>query len=175
MRISLKTVVAASLLLLTVNAGYIWAFASPTVLYMGSVLAHLFIGIIFVVSGAALLARDRPSRSGWRVQVAAGAMLAAFAFGAFLVYRGNILEVRWALQAHIATALLGVVASLLHVWQRSAPGTGHRRFAGALQAAVVFLVALPIATTLWVRSHPNPNDRIVNPLTPPLTASHEGS
>ena len=39
---------------------------------------------------------------------------------------------------------------------------------------MVFLVALPVATTLWVRSHPNPNDRIVNPLSPPLTASHEG-
>ena len=121
MRITLKTVVAASLLLLTVNAGYIWAFASPTILYMGNVLAHLFIGIIFVGSGALLLARDRHSRNGWRVRLTAAAMLAAFTFGAFLVYRGNILELRWALQAHIATALVGVVAALLHLWRPARP------------------------------------------------------
>ena len=174
MRITLKTVVAASLLLLTVNAGYIWAFASPTILYMGSVLAHLTIGIIFVAAGAALLARDRDLRRGWRIRLAAAAMLAAFAFGVFLVYRGNILELRWALLAHIATALVGVVAALLYAWRPAGHRTGPRRYAAMLQAAVVFLVALPVATTLWARFHPNPNDRIVNPLSPPLTASHEG-
>jgi hypothetical protein len=31
-------------LFLLVNSAYIWAFASPTVFYMGNVLVHLFLG-----------------------------------------------------------------------------------------------------------------------------------
>ena len=47
MKFSLKTVVAVSLLLLTLNAAYIWALPSATITYMGNVLAHLVIGIIY--------------------------------------------------------------------------------------------------------------------------------
>ncbi len=58
----LKTVTAVSLLLLVLNAGYIWAFASPTIFYMGNVLAHLVIGLMFCVTGLALPgARRRPA------------------------------------------------------------------------------------------------------------------
>ncbi|HUR33385.1 MAG TPA: multiheme c-type cytochrome, partial [Vicinamibacterales bacterium] len=175
MRITLTTVVAVSLLLLTVNAGYIWAFASPTIFYMGNVLAHLVIGIIFAVAGAALLVRDGDLRRRVPVQLAALAMLAALAFGVYLVYEGNILELRWALRAHIAASVVGVAGVLWYAWRRiGSGGRSVRRYAVALQGAAVFLVVLPVTTTLWTRAHPDPRDRIVNPLVPPLTPAHEG-
>ena len=102
MKFSLKTVVAVSLLLLTLNAAYIWALPSATITYMGNVLAHLVIGIIFCVAAAMLLARDAELRARPLVLLAAAAMTVALGFGAYLVYTGNILELRWALNAHIA-------------------------------------------------------------------------
>jgi tetratricopeptide (TPR) repeat protein len=174
MRITLRAAAAISLLLLTLNAGYIWAFATPTIFYMGNVLAHLVIGIIFVALGAALIVREPEVRRPWGARLAAALMLVAFGFGAFLVYEGNILELRWALQAHIAASIAGVVAVLIYLWQSVRFNEAFRRYAVLLQVAAVFLVALPATTTLWARSHPNPRDRIVNPVTPPLTASHEG-
>ena len=43
-----------------------------------------------------------------------------------------------------------------------------------MQAATVFLVVLPVSAALWAKSHPNPNDRIVNPLVPPMSMAQEG-
>jgi tetratricopeptide (TPR) repeat protein len=175
MRVTLRTVVAVSLLLLTVNAGYIWAFASPTIFYMGNVLAHLAIGVIVCVAGILLLGRERAIRKAWSVRVAALALLVSAGFGGFLIAVGNMLEFRWALQAHIAAAIAGVLAVVVYARRQQVSGdAGARRFAVAMQAATVFFVVLPAAATMWVRSHPNPSDRIVNPAVPPLTASHEG-
>jgi tetratricopeptide (TPR) repeat protein len=175
MKISLKAAAAVSLLLLTANAGYIWAFASPTIFYMGNVLAHFVIGIIFVVLGAVLFARDSEVRRSWVLRLAALLMLVAVLFAAVLTYRGNILELRWALQAHVAASAAALAVILQFVWQsvRLRGGT-FRTYAILLQTAALLFIALPVATTLWTRAHPDPRDRIVNPVVPPLTPAHEG-
>src|SRR3954462_6077819 len=131
MKITLRTVVAVSTILLVFNAGYIWAFASPTMFYMGNVLAHLVIGLVFLVSGVMLLARDTDLRRRLPIRLSAVAMLAAFAFGSYLVYEGNLREMRWALQGHIAASIAGVLAILWYVWGRGDQQDGIRRF-GAL-------------------------------------------
>ena len=175
MKFSLKTVVAVSLLLLTLNAAYIWALPSATIFYMGNVLAHLVIGIIFCAAGALLLARDAELRGRPLVLLASAAMAAALAFGAYLVDTGNILELRWALNAHIAASIVGVVMVVAYAWGHRASGIpGARGFSAAMQAATVFLVVLPVSAALWAKSHPNPNDRIVNPLVPPMSMAQEG-
>jgi tetratricopeptide (TPR) repeat protein len=174
MRVTLKTVVAVSLLLLVVNAGYIWAFASPTIFYMGNVLAHLVIGLIFCAAGAALLVRDSTLRRRPAIAVAGLALAASLGFGGYLVFRGNTMELRWALQAHVGASLAGVAALLVFAWRTRAHGLFLRRYATLLQVATVFLVLLPAATALWTRTHPNPRDRIVNPGVPPMTMEQEG-
>src|SRR6476659_7128612 len=167
----LKTVTAVSLLLLVLNAGYIWAFASPTIFYMGNVLAHLVIGLMFCVTGLALLARDADLRQRLPIRLAALALAVALGLGSYLTVKGNVMELRWALQAHIAASILGVLAIVAFAWrQRLRGGVAAWRFSAALQAAAVFLVVLPVSAALWTRSHPNPHDRIVNPSVPPLTA-----
>ena len=171
----LKTVTAVSLLLLVVNAGYIWAFASPTIFYMGNVLAHLVIGLLFAVAGLALLGRDLELRRRLPIRVATVVLAVALGLGVYLTIKGNVRELRWVLEAHIAASLLGVLAIVAFAWgQRRSGPVAARRFLTALQAATVFLVVLPVSAALWAKSHPNPHDRIVNPLVPPLTAAHEG-
>ena len=176
MRVTLKTVVAVSLLLLVVNAGYIWAFASPTIFYMGNVLAHLVIGLIFCAAGVVLLARDSQIRQRLSIRLATVVLAGALGFGLYLAYKGNVHELRWALQAHIATALVGVFAVVACGWRRRpSDGAAFRRFSAALRAATVCLLVLPAAATLYTRLYPDPNDRIVNPRVPPMTMSQEGS
>ena len=68
MRVTLRTGVAVSLLLLVVNAGYIWAFATPSIFYMGNVLAHLTLGIIVCAAGLVLLTRDGELRKETRTR-----------------------------------------------------------------------------------------------------------
>ena len=175
MRITLKAATALSLLLLTVNAGYIWAFASPTIFYMGNVLAHFVVGIVFVVLAAVLFARDSEVRRNRVLRLAAFLILVSVAFAGLLTYRGNILELRWALQAHVAASAAAVAVILQFVWQSvRVRGRSFRTYALLLQTAALLFVGLPVTTTLWTRAHPNPRDRIVNPLVPPLTPAHEG-
>ena len=42
---TLRTLVAAGFVLLLVNTGYIAAFKSPTIFYMGKVLLYLVLGV----------------------------------------------------------------------------------------------------------------------------------
>ena len=76
--------VTAGFLLLILNSAYIWAFASPTVLYMGNVLLHVVLGVA-VAAGAVLLLRGR-----WREAPieAAGALGLATGLGLFLTFAG---------------------------------------------------------------------------------------
>ncbi|MGE3955432.1 MAG: tetratricopeptide repeat protein [Vicinamibacterales bacterium] len=173
MTLTLKTAVAGLLLLLTVNAGYIWALPAPTIVYMGNVLLHLVLGVLFCAAGGVLLARDPGTRRPASL-LGALAMAVALGFGAYLVYAGNILEERWALQAHIGASITGVLLIAAFAWSRRTDGAPARRFSLALQAALVLLVALPAGATYWATTHPNPNDRIVNPLAPPMSMEQEG-
>ena len=141
MRVTLRTVVAVSLLLLVVNAGYIWAFATPSIFYMGNVLAHLALGIIVCAAGLALLARDGDLRRGIPIRLATLALAVAFGFGAYLVYKGNVRELHWALQSHIVASIVGVTLVLIYAWRRSGRELpGVRRYAVALQVAAIFQI-----------------------------------
>ncbi len=170
----LRTVVAVLLVGLTVNAAYVWAFPAPTIVYMGNVLAHAVAGAALVVVGAWLLARDRWLRR--QVAVVGGAVLLAVAAGlaGYLISRGNLREERWALVAHIATAAAGVATLAFWAWRARTASPPTFRLAIGLQAGLVLLAVLPVSSEIWARTHPNPADRIVNPLVPPLTPSHEG-
>ena len=62
MRPALKTLVWLGFVVLLVNTGYIAAFASPTIFYVGNVVAHLVIGVVLAFMFAALLAQDADIR-----------------------------------------------------------------------------------------------------------------
>ena len=89
--------------------------------------------------------------------------------------RGNLLEVRWVLIAHIAAGVVATAALLPLAWRLATRTTGGaRRFGVAYQVAAGLLVVVPAAAVMWSRGYPNPDDRIVNPSTAPLSMHEEG-
>jgi tetratricopeptide (TPR) repeat protein len=165
----LRTFCAYAAVLLLANTAYIAAAASPTVFYMSNVLAHLVLGAVVWVSALILVARDHELRRMRFFVAAIVSLTVAAAFAVEIVRRGNLLEVRWVLIAHIAAGALATAALLPLAWRLS-----RERFGIAYQLAVVLLVVAPVVTLMWSRAYPNPDDRIVNPPMAPLSMHQEG-
>src|SRR5712692_5272982 len=150
---------AAILIVLLINTAYIAAFNSPTIFYMGNVLLHLVLGVVLTVA-LLFLMRQFP--------VAAGFFLVAAGLGVFLAIRGNTLDHRWALVAHIVAAAIGLVV-LVPFATRQAPA-----FRTAFQVSLVLLAVFPLSTALYRKAFPNANARIRNALTVPTSMDGEG-
>src|SRR5690349_15979913 len=102
-------------LILLVNAAYIWAFAFPTVFYMGNVLLHLVLGLAAAAGLLWLLWKDPAIAQ--RNAFASGALGAAAATGFYLARFGAVTENRWAIYTHIALALAGSAAIVPFLWR----------------------------------------------------------
>src|SRR5580698_4916669 len=157
--------IAIAFLVLLLNTAYIAAFASATVLYMSNVLLHLALGVALSMAMTFLIARNAVLRRS--IKTALIFFLFSFLAAIYLVAAGNIREHRWALWTHIATALFGVVALIPYAWKQP-------RFRPAFQIALAVLVLFPLSTYLYKRISPNPNDRIRNPHTVPVSMDGEG-
>jgi tetratricopeptide (TPR) repeat protein len=172
MKKSLAYWIAVLFLLLLVNTGYIAAFSSATVFYMTNVLGHVILGAILTI---AMLFVIRRSGLLTGAKLAVGFLLLAFVFGTVLTYAGNIRDNAWILWSHIAAAAVGVAALIPFVWKKaSQEGGGWLTLRKGLQASLVVLVALPLAGYGYKRFFPDPNNRIVNPPSPPLAMEGEG-
>ena len=161
--------------MLLANTAYIAAAASPTVFYMSNVLAHVVLGAVVWVAALAVLARDLELRRRLAIQIAFIALTVAAAFAVELVRRGNLLELRWVLISHVVAGAIATAALLPLAWRVAARGTGsERRFGVAYQLLAALLIVAPAAAAMWIATHPNPADRIVNPTTAPLSMHEEG-
>ncbi len=165
MQSKLSKWIAASFLVLLVNTAYIAAFASPTVFYMGNVLIHLALGVALSIAVVFLVAKNTELRHS--IATALVFFLLALLAAVYLVAAGNVREHRWALWTHIVAAALGVIALIPFAWR-------HPRFRPAFQIALAVLVLFPLSTYVYRRVSPNPNDRIRNPHTAPLSMEAEG-
>ncbi len=148
--------VAAGFLLLILNSAYIWAFASPTVFYMGNVLLHVVLGVA-VAAAAAVRMRGR-----WRQAPveAIGAFALVLGLGLFLTVAGATRNHDWALWGHVAAAMAGLL-----LLARRRP---------VFYAALTLLALAPLASHAWRLAFPDLNDRIVNPPNAPLSMAGEG-
>ncbi|MEO8678112.1 MAG: tetratricopeptide repeat protein [Vicinamibacterales bacterium] len=174
-RFTLSSFVGFAAVALLANTAYIAASASPTVFYMGNVLGHVVLGVIVWLAALVLLARDRDLRRSRAVQSAAAALTLSLGFAAELIRRGNLLEERPVLVAHVAAGALAVAALLPLAVRLSKGGTrNQRRFGVSYPIGALLLLIIPAASTMWASTHPNAADRIVNPATPPLSMQGEG-
>src|ERR1022692_4057338 len=148
------------LVLLLINTAYIAAFASPTIFYMGNVVLHLALGVAL---GIMLLWFIR------RMPLAGSLFLIAALAGVYLAVRGNTAPHRWVLQAHIVVAALALLALVPYVVRHTGAG-----FRNAYAACLALLVVFPAATALYQKAHPDPDDRIRNPLIVPASMNEEG-
>ncbi len=171
-QLSPKVLLGLGTVVLLINSGYIAAFAHPTIFYMGNVLAHLVMGVVLAVLYVLVLAKDGEVRRF--AGPAALGFVVALGLGLWLTYYGNVHEHAWALRAHIIAAAVGVVALLPYGFRQARRAGGARTFGLALQASAVFALAFPMAAHYYQQRYPNPNDRIVNPTTAPVTMDGEG-
>jgi tetratricopeptide (TPR) repeat protein len=163
----------AFLIIFLVNTAYISAFASPTILYMTNVLAHLGLGIALGIAVVILLRRDRTLRSGAGLTLVF--FVASLLLGLFLAWKGNILQNRWALWSHILVGSLALASFVPFVRRRAAMfGGGWKTFKRCYQFGLGLLILLPAATLVYGLLRPDPRDRIVNPMKVPTSMDEEG-
>jgi tetratricopeptide (TPR) repeat protein len=154
-------VIGAGLGLLVLNAAYIGAGAQASILYMGNVLLHLLLGAVLML--AALNALRRWPRE-------ATLFLIAGAPAVYLAVKGNTLDHRSILQVHIALSVVAVLAIAVRIFRTPQFAPARRWAAVAILALAIF----PASGSLYRKYLPDPNDRIQNPVTPPLTMDEEG-
>ncbi len=145
--------------ILLVNSAYLAAFAHASIFYEANVLLHLGLGLALAV----LAIRWAP-----RYPRECGAFVAAAIPAIYLAVAGNTLQHRWALWLHIALALAAVALIGWRVF-------GAGRYRAAFAACVSILLLLPASAALWRTVHPDPDNFIVNPTSPPLSMDQEGA
>lgn len=156
----------AGLLLLVVNASYLYAFDSATVFYVANVLAHLGLGLA-LLAGLAFYVRKHFSLLPRLGQCALGVLGFSGLLGVALVFSGATTPYRWLLNAHLATAALGVVLLLFYLVRLR---RAWRQALAVCSLAFVF----PAGVRSWQRWDPDPADRVVNPLVVPTQMEEEG-
>ena len=134
-------------------------FAQASIFYEANVLLHLGLGLALAV----LAIRWAP-----RYPRECGAFVAAAIPAVYLAVAGNTLQHRWALWLHIALALAAVALIGWRVF-------GAGRYRAAFAACVSILLLLPASAALWRTVHPDPDNFIVNPTSPPLSMDQEGA
>ena len=133
------------LALLLVNAAYVAALPSATIVYVANVLLHPLLGIAAVV----FLWRQ------WRRSPKAALLAASAILGGYLLVVGATTAHRWALWSHIALAVAGLAILL-----------PSARWRAALGVLVVTAALLRFG---------RPVDRIRNPQIVPVSMAEEGA
>lgn len=146
----IKQIATVLFALLLLNSAYLAAFATPSLFYMGSVLAHIVGGIVVVALFAWAVYREH--------RAAAWTLGAAALIGIYLAWRGNTLDQKAVLWVHIALAVAGVLML-------------GRKF----QLATMGMVAVVVLAGFIERQFPNPSDRIRNPIFVPTDMAEEGN
>src|SRR5438876_3983932 len=110
----MRKLILIAFLFLLINSAYVWAFAFPTVFYMGNVLLHVGLGLVAAAGLAWLVQKDRGFAR--RNLLAVGLLSAGALAGFYLVRFGATTGNRWVLYGHVAFALTGSVALAPYLW-----------------------------------------------------------
>lgn len=149
--------------LLAVNAGYLYAFETPSLFYVINVFLHLGLGL---AAGVLVLLYIRNSWKDLSLEgkLAAGAITLSFLSGAILVYTGTSRPYLAALNLHILISCVGVGLLVIHA--------AIRRHSWILAAgAAVAGLAIPIIVPM---TGINKGYEIKNPMVVPTSMHEEG-
>lgn len=170
---TLSTLTGWTAVFLVVNTAYVAVAASPTVFYMANVLLHVVVGGLLWAAVMVCL-RDPRWRAERSAVASAVALTVAGGLAAVLVWRGNLAEMWWALIAHAAAGGVAVLLLLPLALRMVRGSVGERRFGRAYALASALLAVALGSAWLGVGNRTEAADRIVNPLTPPMTMEDEG-
>jgi tetratricopeptide (TPR) repeat protein len=155
----MKRYVPHALGFLIVNSAYLAAFAQASIFYEANVLLHLGVGLL--LAGFAIRWAPRYPRE-------CGAFVAAAIPAVYLATAGNTSQHRWVLYLHISLALTAIALIGWRVF-------GAGRYRSAFAVCVSVMVLLPAAAALWRSVRPDPDNVIVNPISPPLSMDKESA
>jgi tetratricopeptide (TPR) repeat protein len=158
-------ILGALFLALLLNSGYISAFATPSIFYVGNVLLHIVLGIAATVLFIQWI-RPRWQKTG----VAAGLLFASAALGLYLAWFGAVRSNKWAVQLHILLAALGIGALVPYLLRAT-----RLRFQRAFVATLGVAILLPLGVAWSHRIWPDPSAMIRNPLYVPASMDEEGA
>jgi Flp pilus assembly protein TadD len=168
----LSAAASGGFVLLLANSAYVWAFPSPTLIYVANVIAHLVVGVLLAVLGAALLARRRA------VAPFAAPLLCfvvAFLSAVYLTVAGNVRETRWAYWTHVSSALAGTALLMVPLFRVvGVHPSGWRWFRRAYAVACLALIVLPAWAAAYRERVVEPGFRIRNPAVAPSSMQYEG-
>jgi Flp pilus assembly protein TadD len=166
------------------NSAYLASFNTPSIFYHANVVLHVVLGLplaaaILLMSVPALLKSARRSGGvqGLLLRVLAATALTFVISGLILAWTGTARPYQALLRLHITTALLGGALLLVLVWawsRRPGAGVKDRRVLRWNLGVLGVAALIPLAAHGWRAAFPPHVSRIVNPLSPPLTADDEG-
>ena len=171
-RLSTLLLIAFAVLLL--NAMWLVAAPSASLVYVIQVVAHPLLGLVLAV-GTGLWVRRRAEPSGRVLAAGLGLLAGGLLLGCGVLALGATRPYEWVLDLHVALSAAGTVLVGVHAW-RAAPVAGAPSWAvrgglAALAAAALMTPAVRAAWDAdWRQAH-----RIVNPLRPPATMEGEGA
>lgn len=152
-----KLLLAASALLVA-NSAYLAAAGDPHPFYFANLFAHLGLGLV----AAALFIPWWWRRRGDALAFVSGLLLlAAGAVAVVLVAVGNERPTYFLVWIHVALAVAGLAGLAVRALRRR-PG----RLATLAAVGLALAVALPAAAIFYLRSHPDPAYRVINPPAP---------
>jgi cytochrome c-type biogenesis protein CcmH/NrfG len=162
-------------LALVLNSSYLAATADPTLFYFTNVALHLLLGLALAAGFAGYLAK-RLKQIPKLVLVGSAALGASVLFGVYLMIVGATRPHRWALQVHIALAVVGSIPLLVHLFKIARSYTQHGRNPQAVYATIIVLaVAFPVVSRAHDYYTGRSQGRITNPGSPPLSMDGEGA
>lgn len=157
----LELKILVGFLILVANSGYLAAFATPSLFYVGNVLLHVVLGTVLLAAVAPrtrtlLRNSGRSGKLGW---LAAPALAVAAGTGLYLTLAGNLRPMQPVLITHIVAATVGAVLVVVAL---------SRRLPIAIVSAAILL---PVGVEILAR--PGGDDLEVNRELPPLTMEGE--
>ncbi|HKY32616.1 MAG TPA: tetratricopeptide repeat protein [Candidatus Polarisedimenticolia bacterium] len=167
-----------------INASYLAAFNSATIVYHVNVVLHVVLGVplaaaILLRSVPALLkgARRSGGPQGLLLRVLAATAIVFVGSGLILTYTGTARPYYALLRLHVASAVLGGLLLLALVWawaRRPAAGPKDASVLRWNMAVLVGAALFPLAAHGYRAAFPSHVSTIVNPPSPPLSAAQEG-
>ena len=156
-----------ALLVLIANGAYLYAFDSPTLVYISNLLLHVGLGTAAVLAGLFFWRNTWGSFSRFG-RIALLLLLASGLLGIFLIWTGTSWPYQDYRTFHILSAYIGVLTLLVALLRQ---GRGWQTLATVTALSIMF----PIGVRVWDSLYPDTSMRIANPLQVPTEMEEEGA
>lgn len=164
-------------LVLAFNAAYLAAYATPSLFYVINALLHPFLGLLAAILFVVVLVRHREYVSSLSGSLSIACFAVAAGFGVYLFFAGMTVPHSLALYLHVGFSIAGIFFLLVRLrgWMPGRDEIHAARNPWQI-AGAGFVTALIFygAVSLYHHYFPDPEYKIKNPPTAPVSMYQEG-